>query len=98
MTRAETRMSVSLIGRYALAWELGQALDHLCADKSAPAEDLESLIAAAQTAGVMESTIQAAMAEAARRREGHADASRNQTRNFLLKGTAARCFVFWLES
>ena len=90
MTRTQTRMSGSLIGRYALAWELGQALDHLCADKSAPAEDLESMIAAAQTAGVMESTIQAAMAEAAQRRSSrfrnpqiYADAPRNQIRKLV---------------
>ena len=71
-------MTDSLISRYALAWELGQALDQLCADKSAPAEDLENMIAAARTAGVAESKIQAATAEAAQRRKGHADAPRNQ--------------------
>ena len=74
----QTQITSSLIGRYALAWELGQALDHLCKDKSAPVEDLEKMIAAARTAGVTELTIQAAMAEAEQRRESHADAPRNR--------------------
>ena len=58
--------------------ELGQALDQLCADKAAPAEDLENMIAAARTAGVAESKLQAAMAKAAQRRKGHAEDLRNQ--------------------
>ena len=71
-----------------LRWETAQALDLLCADESAPAEDLETMIAAARTAGVAESKIQAATAEAAQRREGHANAPRTQT----IKSThKARC-------
>ena len=78
VAESKLQAAASLIGRYALAWELGQALDQLCADKSAPAEDLETMIAAARTAGVAELTLQAAMAEAAQRRGGHADAPRTQ--------------------
>ena len=78
----------SLVARRELRLELGQALDQLCADKSAPAEDLENMIAAARTAGVAESKIQAATAEAAQRRESHADAPRTQASKCVRE---ARC-------
>ena len=86
-----TQVTDDLISRYALAWELGQALDHLCKDKSAPVEDLEKMIAAARTAGLMESTLQAAIAKAEQRRESHADAPRNQ--NHSLAGESRCCLA-----
>ena len=92
---SQLRGTGSLIARQELRWEMAQALDLLCADKSALKDDLENMIAAARAAGVAESKLQEAMAEAEQRRESHADAPTSQTCISILDTVKHRV---WLET